>query len=212
MEEAQYRKHAELLLACADELLLPQGRKFDIDDNNKAVLRFLLYYFNNCNAALNVYGDDCGYSLDNSIILCGDVGVGKTLMMDVFAHYLNRIKSPRAYKTISLTQLVNWYKLHNNIDYFTYNTGNSLEWHPFDICINDIGLKSHKHYGVDTQMIVNEFFYARDEIYTQTGCRTHITTNLDYDEFMEMFDDGYGRLVDRFKKYNILALGGGSRR
>lgn len=213
-EAAEYNKHAKLLIACANDILAPQGREFIVDDDNRDVLRFLLYYFNQCPLAMSIYPDSA-YSLDKNIFLCGEVGVGKTLMMDAFSMYLQLTNNPNAFRSVSVTQLLNWYKLHENIDYYTYNTERSrygIEGNPFNVCLHDIGLQNQKYYGQNTQLVVNEFFYARDEIYTQQFKKTHVTTNLDFCEIEQKFDDGYGRLIDRFKNFNIIALGGESRR
>ena len=75
----------------------------------------------------------------------------------------------RAYTVISQTELLNYYKQHNNIDFYTYNTAEqrAYEGKPFSLCLNDIGLNTQRFYGNDTQQIVDEFLYARNEIWEQ---------------------------------------------
>lgn len=44
-----YSAHSAFVMHIANNIVLaPQRRKFIVDDNNRDVLRFLLYYFNNC--------------------------------------------------------------------------------------------------------------------------------------------------------------------
>ncbi|MDL2310275.1 hypothetical protein LJC39_04080, partial [Parabacteroides sp. OttesenSCG-928-B22] len=61
-------------------------------------------------------------------------------------------------------------------------------------------------------ILVEDFFHARSEIWSQYGKFAHITTNLTPAEIKEYFNDDYGRLNDRFKFYNVIHLKGESRR
>lgn len=211
-----------MLIGCANELLYRQGRTYDVDDNNRDALRFLLLYFNQCQRALdpNEYTDERfkrivadSYTLDKNIMLCGGVGTGKTLMMDAFALYLERMGNPMRFETTSVTEMLNYYKVNDHLDYYTYNIGrNSFDEKPKAFCLNDVGLQTQKYFGNDLQVIIDEYFHARNEIWTQNGIRNYITTNLGRKQIQELFDDPYGRLADRFKTYNIIPLGGESRR
>lgn len=212
-EQCIYNAHTKLVCACANILLAKKNRTFVIDDYNRDVLRFLLYYFNGSPLALSVFPDR-PYDLNKNIMLIGKAGTGKTLMMDIFAMYLRETHNYRAYTVISQTELLNYYKQHNNIDFYTYNTAEqrAYEGKPFSLCLNDIGLNTQRFYGNDTQQIVDEFLYARNEIWEQRDKATHITTNLDKDEFRERFYDDHNRLADRFKMFNVIPLEGESRR
>lgn len=208
-----YSLHANLLITCANTLLKPQGRKFVVDDNNRQVLRFLLYYFNNCDLAQEVFADR-QYDLRKNILLCGAVGVGKTLLMDAFSLYLKESNNPRFFYNISQTQMLNSYKLTNNLDKFIYNEQGSKEFsgHPHNLCVNDLGLQTQKFYGQDTKVIIDEFLFARYELWATKGKFVHLTTNLDKEDIAQLFFDEHGRLADRFKMFNVVPLGGTSRR
>lgn len=212
-DEAEFQKHSQLIVMIANKLLAPQNRQFIIDENNKKVLRFMLYYFNGSKLAGTVF-PEAKYKLHKSLLIMGGVGTGKTLLMQVFSEYLRYTNNPRFFHCMSVTQMVNYYTIHNNLDRYTYNEENSTGFkpQPFNICLNDIGVQSKTYFGMDTQLLTNEFLHARNEIWTQMGNSAHLTTNLTIKQLEEKFADGFGRLVDRFKTYNIIALTGKSRR
>jgi len=206
-----FAQHRRLFVRCANVILSKQGRKFEIDDNNRDVIKFLLYYFNYCAKALEIF-PNC--DLNKNIFLFGKAGVGKTILMDAFALYLKETNNPRAFYSISQTQMLNYYKQHNTLDKFTFNEegSKSFEGNPVNLCLNDLGLKTQKFYGIDMQMLIDEFLYARYEIWTSQGKFVHITTNLDKKDMMGVFNDNYNRLTDRLKMFNVIPLGGESRR
>lgn len=209
-----YTAHSKFFIQCANDLLREQGKKFVVDDNNRDVLKFLLYYFNNCDLALQVFPDKTKYKLENNILLCGTKGVGKTFIMDAFALYLKRLRNPNAFLNISVTRLINDYKVSGEINKYTYNISDQkgFEGNPFHICLNDVGIAAQKHYGNDTNLIVDEFLFARNEIWSLDGIKAHLTTNLDVQDIKQLFDDEHGRLLDRFKTYNVIHIKGESRR
>lgn len=215
-DEEAYKAHANLLLYIANNVVLArQRRQFVIDDYNRDIIRFLLYYFNGCSLAEEVFPGR-GYKLHKNVMLQGGVGVGKTLLMQIFSEYLMRIRSPRFFYNLSVTQMVNYYTLHNNLDRFTFNEeeNRGFQCTPVNICLNDIGIQDKPFFGMDTGLLTDEFLHARNEIWTQYGKCAHLTTNLDDKALRKRFErnDGFGRLVDRFKTYNIIPIAGVSRR
>ncbi len=219
-DRAVFAAHVELLKYIANEIILkPQRRKFEIDDNNRDVIKFLLYYFNECDLAENVFPGR-GYKLHKNILLQGGVGVGKTMLMQIFSEYLKRTNNPRFFYNVSVTQMVNYYSIHNNIDRFLYNEkeGRGFNGNPVSLCLNDIGVENRPFYGIDTLTIVNDFLHARNEIWANLGefdkRFAHLTTNLTDEQLKMKFQqkDEYGRIVDRFKTYNVIPLIGKSRR
>lgn len=188
-------------------------KKFVVDANNREILRFLLYYFNNNPNAETVFPDKV-YKVNRNLMLCGSVGVGKTMIMHVFAEYLKKTGNPNSFVNLSVTQMINYYKINNHLDKYTYNEegSKSFDGNPVNVCLNDVGLQTHLHFGTDTKVLVSDFFHARNELWAQSGKFAHITTNLTPTEIKQYFSDEYNRLIDRFKTYNVIHLKGESRR
>lgn len=211
--EDVFNQHSRLVCDCGKLCMAKEFKSFIVDDNNKKILRFLLYYFNNCQKAEDVFPDK-KFKVHKNLMICGSVGTGKTMLMQVFAEYLKRTNNPNAFHNLSVTQMINYYKQHNHLDRYTYNEegSKSFEGNPVNVCLNDVGLQTHLHFGTDTKVLVEDFFHARSEIWSQTGKMAHITTNLSPKDIKEYFNDEYGRLVDRFKFYNVIHLQGESRR
>lgn len=219
-DPAVFSAHMAILEYVANNIILaPQRRKFEIDDNNRDVIRFLMYYFNNCELAEQVFPKR-GYKLHKNILLQGGVGVGKTMLMQIFSEYLKRTNNPRHFYNVSVTQMVNYYSINNNIDRFLYNEkdGKGFQGSPVNLCLNDIGVDNRPFYGIDTLTIVHDFLHARNEIwanYSEYDRRfAHLTTNLTNEQLEKKFGqkDEYGRIIDRFKTYNVIPLSGKSRR
>lgn len=217
-DESVFTAHSRLLMFIADNICLAgQRRQYIVDEHNKSVLRFLLYYFNECDLCESVFPEK-RHKISKNILLMGGVGTGKTLMMQIFSEYLRYTNNPNFFHNLSVTQMVNYYTIHNNLDRYTFNEESSTGFmpQPMNVCLNDIGIDSKLFFGMDTKLLTNEFIHARNEIWTMTapGQRKfgHLTTNLDKKQLEDEFADQFGRLKDRFKTYNILTLTGESRR
>ena len=214
-----YKAHVALIQFIANEIVLKkQNRVFEIDEHNKNVLRFLLYYFNECPLAETVFPER-GYKLHKNILLQGKKGVGKTMLMQIFSEYLRRTNNPRYFANVSVTQLVNHFSLNNNINLYTYNEeGIGFKINPLNLCLNDIGVETRPFYRIDTLTVISDFLHARNELWANQGISdqkfAHLTTNLDNNKLKDMFNakDQYGRVVDRFKTYNVIPITGNSRR
>lgn len=206
-----YNMHSRLVVEIGNDYCRREGREFEVDGNNADALRFLLLYFNGSPKALDVFPER-DYGLHKNILLVGTPGTGKTLLMQVFSDYLKMTDNPNKFQNVSLTQMSNHYKLRGNIDRYTYNEEGSdkFDGEPFNLCLNDIGIDlNQKSFGTDMEAIVDEFLFARYEIYQHRRKRTHLTSNLNVNDFKQKFEE---RLVDRFKSYNVIPLTGKSRR
>lgn len=211
--EDDFTEHALFVKAIGDMLLEREGREFMIDDNNKSLLRFLLYYFNGSNKCEDItFIPGVKTSVSKNLILFGQPGTGKSLLMKIFSHYTNEMKLPLAYRCTGVTELMNYYKQYGHINPYTYNSAGEINPAPQPqlYCLNDIGLDvlNQKNYGTNMELIIDEWLYSRYEIWLNSGYRFFITTNQTFEELMQ-YDK---RIVDRFKSCNIIPVTGESRR
>ena len=213
-----YKEHSLLIKEIGNSILLNQGKEFIIDDNNKLVLKYLLYYFNNQSILSDIFPIE-NYSNDKNILLCGQPGTGKTLIFQIFNQYLRLTKNENIFTDVSITQMMNYYKMNNHLNKYTYNEaeeGNSIygskfEGSPIALCMNDIlGLDKQLHFGTDIQIFINDFIFSRYEIWQQQKVKTHATHNLTKQEVNDILKDN--RLIDRMKMFNVIFLGGESKR
>jgi hypothetical protein len=210
-EKKDINEHIMIVKNIANAIMAKEDRKFEIDEHNKKVLMFLLLYFNRDKQAEEVFPEE-NYKIHKPLMLMGKPGVGKTVLMDIFGRYLKFTKNPNLFYNTSVTEIINYYKVNNHIDRYTFNYkgfDNRPAGYPVNLCLNDLGLRTHMHFGVDTKVFIDDFLYARNEIFIYYKKMAHITTNLDVNELKEAFDY---RLAERFKCYNIIDLGGESRR
>lgn len=208
-----YEKHLAYLCEAGKHVLARENKSFIVDESNEQVIRFLIHYFNRCRSAESIYPGK-GYKLHKNIALCGDVGAGKTVLMQAFSVYLRWINSPMQFLNLSVGQMVNYYTLHNNLDKYTYNEDESkaFQCFPINLCLNDIGLDLTTFYGTNTKDLCSEFLFARSEIWQFYDKYCHLTTNLSASLLKDYFKDEYSRINDRFKYYNLIHLSGESRR
>jgi DNA replication protein DnaC len=210
-DNEEYIQHAEIVQAIGNTLMAKEFREFEIDKHNQKILRFLLLYFNHCKEAESIFPDE-NYKIHKQIMLVGNIGVGKTMLMQIFSLYLRITNNPNAFFNVSVTEMINYYKVNNHLDKYTFNelsgerkfTGN-----PVNLCLNDIGLSTHLHFGVDTKVLIDDFLYSRYELFINHGRMAHLTSNLSVPEIKQSFDY---RITDRLKSYNIIDLNGESRR
>lgn len=210
-DDKTLKMHESIIISIGENYCNREGRKLEIDSDNEKLFRFLLYYFNGSKKALEIFPDK-QYALHKNILLVGQPGCGKTMMMQIFSDYLKITDNPNKFHNLSITQMVNYYKIHSNIDKYTYNESEtkSFDGNPFNICLNDLGIDiQQKSFGTNIDDIVNEFLFARYEIFQNNFKRTHLTSNLSAKDFKAKYEE---RIVDRFKNYNVINLPGKSRR
>lgn len=206
----EYQAQKQVFIEIGNALLKHQGRAFIIDDDNKDAIGYLIMHANRWGIGTKYYE---GYDPMKNLLIIGKPGSGKTLLMQILSEFTKITNLPTSFQNTSMTEIMNYYKIHSHIDYFTYNTeGNKVyQSKPFGICINDLGIETEeqKSYGTTLTTVTDELLFARYEIYQQRSLPYHITTNLTIDDFKKRFGR---RLIDRFNSFNILHLRGGSRR
>lgn len=209
-DQAVYNRNANFIKKLGDNYMGREFSSYMIDEENAKIFRFMQFY---------IHGDQrCEEVIPHTkvcknILLIGDPGVGKTMIMQIFSDYSNMLNLPRKFTCVSISQLLNSSKLNGNIDKYTYNEkgSNKFEGNPISLCLNDIGLSvvNQKDYGTDMNVILEEFLYARYEIYQNTMLNCHLTSNMSVEDFESNLKPS---LLDRMKSYNVIPVYGKSRR
>ena len=228
-------KQVSIVKMIGQKLLMKhEGVDFFIDEENKKLMEFLIYYFNGDERALDVYPEK-EYRLQKSIMIYGDFGVGKNTLMDVFQQYIiysdnlkrnkadylgeTHVDNKELFASMDKTELCACYKKNNDFKGFSFN---HKEVHypgeiryianPKHMCLNDLGYNlKEKNFGNEMVDIMNCFLMARYEIYRKYGKKTHVTTNhFMTDLKINFFSED---LWDRSRTlYNILYMAGKSKR
>lgn len=192
------------------ELLLGFGRyvhpDFNIDGEEEMYYNLLDYF----------RGYESG-KLDTrkGLLICGDVGTGKTLCMKVFQKITNR------FGMVTTRHIIRDYfaaKIPSSVmdKYgrlsFVHSAGGTIDKKkPTAWCFDDFGLESVsvKNYG-NEQNILEEIMLDRYEMWVSCRMKTYVTTNLDVD----MIEQHYGtRVRDRFREtMNLIRITGKSKR
>lgn len=203
-------------------VLAREGRSFVIDKDNESVINLLIAYVNRWSDTLQTIGSKYfGTSVDpdRSLMIMGDKGVGKTLLMQVTARLCEVLGlTESGFVNTSSSELLNYFRTNSSLDYFTYNSGrvavkegNPYSAKPFNVCLHDLDYQhdeKQKHYGVSMQDVMEDFLMARYELWQNQGLKYHVTTNLDVAGLAKYSP----RVVDRFRQHNYIRMTGESRR
>ena len=195
-------------------LLAHEDRSFEIDDGNSDIIRALIAYQLKWEATFLEYyhrAGGKGGNIYNPIMLIGAKGTGKTILFDVASWFasITGLHS-RSFVSTSASELLNHFRVHGNIDKYTYNIEGDGK--PFNVCFNDLGVERDEKsnsYGTSVTSVVRDFLLARYEIAQNLGGLCHITTNLSVKDVVASYPE---RVVDRLKQYNVFQLRGTSRR
>lgn len=166
-----------------------------VDEENKAVVIELIKYFAGlpCETLNNKQG----------VILCGNVGSGKTMLFNIFFDLM------QPYYKASAREIAKEYAEEGIVilkKYVKKFKQTSIGLQPVDFFFDDLGAEDNrKHYGNEANCMA-EIICDRYDLYTQYGTLTHFTTNLTEDEI----EDKYGeRVISRLKQMCVfLKLGG----
>lgn len=221
---SEFERHLEIFRQTANILLLSQGRQFVLDDKNYPVVSVLIEWLNGWTELFEAHTEQYfGKRMDihQSLVLLGNKGAGKTLLMQTASEFARVMKlgNNRCFANTSSSELLNYYKVNGSLDYYTYNIGkrpyiegNPYTTHPFSVCLHDLGQESskeQKHFGTKIDDVMDDFLMARYELYQNQGLYYHCTTNLKPEQFSEILSP---RVLDRFRQHNFILLGGNSRR
>lgn len=178
----------ELIFKVGQEILEKEKKIFNLDDPLRADLyRDLYKYFQ---------GDTTGpYNVDKSLLIIGDLGVGKTILLKVMQRIFKsfyRIEALRLKKLVvtngAVQTLIDFgYTFHQNL------------------LIDDLGLEDPqmKIWGNEPNIFA-DLFNERHNLFCDKGLKTHIITNLTTDDIADLYGsrvqdrllgDSYGNLI-----------------
>lgn len=187
---------------------------FRIDDNNRLVYNLLLRYF--CEDAgfniMAINGKVEYPSIKKGILLCGNFGVGKTDLMNLFA-----VNFRQVFHVINAKQMSNEYSSNGDeaIAKYLSKTKNSfndpqcLFQEYSGLCIDDIGTEDVKNNFGNKKNVIGDIIELRYDK-GQVGPLFHGTTNLTALQLKEFYG---GRVLSRMKEmFNFIELPGEDRR
>lgn len=172
----------------------------DIDDNNRAVVLKLASYFSGLQNE-----HTAGMDFNKGILLFGNVGTGKTTLMQLMCE-----SAHAPFQITSAQDIVNEYQKKDGvllIEEFTRLIHNPISGRYFGnrnigLCIDDIGTETEgRSYG-NQKNVVGEVIMSRYA--NLRGPFTHLTTNATRDELKSY----YGlRVYDRMREmFNIVSF------
>lgn len=173
--------------------------RYVVDAENQPVIEELIHYF-----AQTGQGN---LNPRKGILLAGNVGSGKTLLLETFNTLVRRTQPyykttarqvAKEYAADGLTALVRFLKQFRK-------TPQGLV--PVDFFFDDLGAEDNKkHYGNEANVMA-EVIYDRYELFTRYATRTHFTTNLTTEELEDKYGTrAYSRLC---QMCNFMVLGNG---
>lgn len=183
--------------------------KFQVDETNHDVIKALCKYFTNDPGFEKM---DPNWKLNKGILLYGNVGTGKTTIMNLF----NRNKKA-CYSVISCrliadkfasmgSEVLHTYANPLNVPYSTRTFFQTR----IGVCFDDLGTERlGKKYG-ETANVMEQILLNRYDRLEKEWHMVHITTNLSADEIEQYYGT---RVKSRMREmFNIITLNGEDRR
>lgn len=180
----------EVLNAFQKEYKRQNGRYYEGVDID-LVENMALYFAKD--SSFNLRGQK--YSLKKGLLLKGGYGVGKTSIFKAF----RELKPVVNFGIKSTIEIV---KMFDEGGVSVIETYSKIG----EMCFDDLGTeKDGKHYG-NTQNTFKDIMELRYNRFKQLGTRTHVSTNLDANQFKERYGE---RMESRlYEMFNILIFKG----
>lgn len=173
--------------------------KYEVDENNKEVLKWLSWYFTS-----DKRFEEAGFSLAKGLLLHGNVGCGKTTIMRMFSYNQLQSFSVVSCRTVANTFSTDGYKGITKYfgEYFPSIGTNPFRHQTFGICFDDLGTESQKkNFGNESNVMAETLLNRYDAINLLKN-KTHITTNLGAEQIKEQYGS---RVASRMREmFNII--------
>lgn len=190
--------------------------EFVLDDDNHDTFDLLCHYFTGNVEGFTKQARRMGVeepSIDKGILLAGNFGTGKTVLMKLFGKNTRQVYFIRPAKRIAQEYLTSKDKVIP--EEYTVPFKNAINdaatfYQPLSgLCIDDLGSESEKNNFGNKVNVIGDLIEARyhDKF---TGVFLHATTNLSSQELTDHYGE---RVLSRMKEiFNFVELTGGDRR
>jgi len=196
----EWDKHAKIIQYIANKYVY----NFEIDDNNKDVLKQLLLYFTG--------NSDFNGSLNKGLMLVGGVGTGKSLFFKIFKEYTMNVIKKNSYQMHTAIDIIDSVNISGVKIFEEYSHRyEGKRAYPIRCYIDDIASANEnvKYFGTDTS-VIEQLLSIRYNIFDKYGTLTHTSSNKYPNQLSEKYDQ---RIIDRMiEMFNIIELSGDSRR
>ena len=179
---------------------------FTLTTELEDIYQLLSFYFTN-----DMGFEKAGYKLNKGLMLCGNVGCGKTSIMRMF-----NLNPKASYVILSCRKIASDYtEQGENVlyaysgEYYPIMIENPFKAEGWAICFDDLGTEENKkHFGNQVNVMENIILNRYDNETTKR--KTHITTNLDTNQIEEIYGS---RVRSRMREmFNVIPVGGGDMR
>lgn len=197
----QYKDQFDKLSLIINEKLKSQGKIFVVDKENENVIYALFLYFNNepLFEKLRMVENP---SLKKSILLIGNTGSGKTILMEAFGQmkFTNN-----TYRSEYCSDLPDEYKLNKPILLKRTTSFYKADGTFNDVYYDDLGDEEIVNdYGSYVE-VMDKIIVRRNRMWVLKNIKSHLSTNLPLSEIKSRYGERvYGRLL---QQTNILYLG-----
>lgn len=187
----------EMLMNSVAEFGKEKNPNFRLSDDDKNIYSMVLMYFNEDPRFEQI---SPSYTLKKGLLIRGNVGVGKTMMMKMVLDFSLARYKYRPFKIIPCHSLSTEF-IKNGAETITKNTTNSFNYYskkPVTICYDDLGAETlfSSHYS-NKLNVMQMILMGRYEQFIEVGMKTFITTNLLREEMDELY--GY-RIRSRLRE------------
>lgn len=180
------------------EKLAAQGKMFYVAGNDAVVIRNLILYF--------IGDNNSSFDLRKGICLMGNVGPGKTFLMESFQRFCQVLNlKDKQFKMVSTNDIYDRIAASGN------KTVTMSRYFKGDYCFDDLGDEPLKYmdYGNEILYMIR-VMTKRYEAYSRGKIFTYATMNLDVPQLRERYGE---RFYDRFKDmFNIVLMDSPSKR
>jgi DNA replication protein DnaC len=177
--------------------------QFVIDAENKEVILCVLQYFSNHPDFITNPAVKNKASLKKGLMICGNVGTGKTLLIKLIESCMNQSDKFLFVPCDMLTQKV----MSEGAAYLEkYQSVKTHSGKENVVLFDDLGTEGVAKYYGNTINPMFDLIIKRYRLHTDWMLKTHFTTNLRPDEWSKTYDE---RTASRLNEMcNIIVLGG----